>query len=70
MAKEKTNEMLDHFQPASPPHGTPLQLPQVTLCRWWEGLILRQGGPLGIQEEIVEEIDFLFDGGHLVAMFV
>lgn len=40
------------------------------MCCWWEGLILRQGGPLGVQEEIVEEINFLSDGGHLVAMFV
>lgn len=43
---------------------------KVTLCCWWDGLVLRQGGPLGIQEEVVEEINFLFDGGHLVSMFV
>lgn len=71
MAEEETSQMLDHFQPASPKYRHTLpRCTQVTLCCWWEGLILRQGGPLGIQEEIVEEINFLFDGGHLVSMFV
>lgn len=42
----------------------------VTLCWWWEGLVLRQGGPLGIEQEIVEELYFLSDGSHLFSVFV
>lgn len=42
----------------------------VTLSWWWEGLVLREGGSFGIKQEVVEEFDFLSNGGDLLSVFV
>lgn len=73
VANQETSHMLDQFQSASPWNPVFPTMPLcvlVTLCWWWEGLVLRQGGPLGIEQEIVEELYFLSDSSHLFSVFV
>lgn len=52
------------------PYFAQLRYVQITLCWWWVGLVLRKGGSLGVEEEVVEEFDFLSDSSHFFSLFV
>lgn len=40
------------------------------MCGWWEGLVLRWGRPLGVQQVAVEELYFLPNSSHFFSVFV